>query len=1157
MKAKKLIKSSIDKSGGGIKNLDASSFNAWIDISLTKDGQYESIEQALKQLLDAKSGGNPKHIGTLIALAKTLELAKKFKDALGVLNDLTAIYKGFLPALIEKAKLLIHLNEWEQVSESANRAKTNEFAAISCSRILIFQYLAHDGARQQAVDEMKELLKLFDKHEPKNPDLYYKCSRLFSRVAGSNTFVLQKTMDILKKAIAQDPSSSAYLTEQAYQLTLINEFPQAFQTYQKAAELDETNVEALYGMIYCRLKQNLLEDVDSQLQFLTELESAGPTAFHTFLESIVSFKRDNLVEQSIEQLNNCLKLHIAEAKKVPIGFEFYIKLNSAFLLELAQEYLQHCLPSKRYTNPDSMPQYLIKGTKLLETLARQTPGIIEAHMLLARSKWISGDISSAQTSLQTCMTMAPDNAEPYILSALIHMEENNLTAAQSCLENALAENFLVREHPYFMYTKAQLEIAKKEYTAAYTTIEATFEIPAIKNKTVDVKSRAILKFGEEERAKLYVMMDEVCEILKRTEDSKRYMQKAISEFVNTPYEVIIMLANSKRALKEGNIKKALNMLKKIPFDSPYFKDARMSMADIYLNNLMDRRHYAKCYMEIVKTKETPEHYRLAGDAMMRIQEPERAIELYEHALENSNDSNLVRDIGKALVMTHDYQKAIQYYETSLANDASQHHLREDLAKLHMKLGQYDEARRVISQGLDMLAKEEKNIKNLRYSVALSEAGLKVMRVEAGSGKYGIVEHLKEAYGKAIEMQGQVIEKVKEHGSGDVLEREKEHAAQLNYELADYFENAESNQADAKTYYVEALRSCESHKPALLALAKLLSKKGEIDACQLACNRLLKVDQKSEEGTYLSADTMFLKGQIEQGILLYKTLIAQKPENYNILYRFVQYSRRTGQIDKTTELLDNAAKLAGRSNEPGILLARGLVQKIQGNHVDALKLLNGARIDRAFAREALINMIEIYFNLENLEWCTSSQPQQQYLNPDNISAGCSLTDELESNAPNDPIVFVYKAYGEMFKKDESGIDTAEKILTDLLKARNNYIPGIVAYSVLLFMRKKAGDAKKVLAQIHNVAYTSEESTHIERGWLLAANYAFYTNTLELANELCEKVLKYNKGNQNAEELMGLIKEKQGNPNDALVHYENAWRISSHTAATIGYFLVCKE
>ena len=410
-KAKKLLNALIDKSSGEGANIEAHSMIAWIDLQNPGEVQYPDIEQSLSALLDPNTGGNNRHMGTLLAMAKVLEMERKIKDALNILSDISVTYKTLLPALLERIKLLIQSNEWEQVQNIMQKAMSNKYATINCNQVQIFQLLARDGNRQEAIEKLKELYKIFDSYEPKNPEVYYKLSQLFARISGGNDFILQRCMELIKRSISLNPSSSRYLTEEAYQLTLMQEFAQAFQIYQKAAELDETNMEALYGMIYCRIKQNLLEDIESQLQFLTELENNKGCAFHSFLEAMILFRRDGNVSDSTEVLNKCLKMHIGEAKLAQAGFEFYIKLNSAFMIELAQEYLQHCPASKKFSGADGLPTYLIKGTKLLETLTKQTPGILEARMLLAKAKWISGDISSAQNALNTCITMAPDNVE--------------------------------------------------------------------------------------------------------------------------------------------------------------------------------------------------------------------------------------------------------------------------------------------------------------------------------------------------------------------------------------------------------------------------------------------------------------------------------------------------------------------------------------------------------------------------------------------------------------------------------------------------------------------------------------------------------------------------------------------------------------------------
>ena len=51
---------------------------------------------------------------------------------------------------------------------------------------------------------------------------------------------------------------------------------------------------------------------------------------------------------------------------------------------------------------------------------------------------------------------------------------------------------------------------------------------------------------------------------------------------------------------------------------------------------------------------------------MSIQEPEKAIDVYESALKkNPQDASLARKIGQAFIKTHQYGKAISYYEAAV------------------------------------------------------------------------------------------------------------------------------------------------------------------------------------------------------------------------------------------------------------------------------------------------------------------------------------------------------------------------------------------------------------------------------------------------------------------------------------------------------------
>ena len=74
------------------------------------------------------------------------------------------------------------------------------------------------------------------------------------------------------------------------------------------------------------------------------------------------------------------------------------------------------------------------------------------------------------------------------------------------------------------------------------------------------------------------------------------MNKAIMEWSGTPVEVSVLIANSEISIEMGDIKKALSILKAVTSDSSYFQESKKLMAEIYLNNLKDRRHFAQCYM---------------------------------------------------------------------------------------------------------------------------------------------------------------------------------------------------------------------------------------------------------------------------------------------------------------------------------------------------------------------------------------------------------------------------------------------------------------------------------------------------------------------------------------------------------------------------------
>ena len=97
------------------------------------------------------------------------------------------------------------------------------------------------------------------------------------------------------------------------------------------------------------------------------------------------------------------------------------------------------------------------------------------------------------------------------------------------------------------------------------------ELPGVKdpmdqNKTQfgqPVKKSSTFNLGLEERSRIFLNLVLVyCEV-KNFEAAKRLLTKAVGEFQGTVEEVRVLLTQSDLAMKMGDTKKALNILKKI------------------------------------------------------------------------------------------------------------------------------------------------------------------------------------------------------------------------------------------------------------------------------------------------------------------------------------------------------------------------------------------------------------------------------------------------------------------------------------------------------------------------------------------------------------------------------------------------------------------
>lgn len=88
--------------------------------------------------------------------------------------------------------------------------------------------------------------------------------------------------------------------------------------------------------------------------------------------------------------------------------------------------------------------------------------------------------------------------------------------------------------------------------------------------------------------------------MEKHEEAQAMINKLIQEDSENLGEEIFLL-NADIVLKLKDIKKAVNLLKKInPSNPGFFISSRKKLADIYITHLKDRRLFSWCYSEILE-----------------------------------------------------------------------------------------------------------------------------------------------------------------------------------------------------------------------------------------------------------------------------------------------------------------------------------------------------------------------------------------------------------------------------------------------------------------------------------------------------------------------------------------------------------------------------
>ncbi|KAK7092869.1 tetratricopeptide repeat protein 21B-like [Littorina saxatilis] len=1107
-------------------------------------------KKAIRFFDEALKDGS-RNIDALFGKAKFFEQRHNYSGALDLINQVVVNFQGFLPAFVEKMKLQLALQDWDQTMEAAQRALD---VNMHCVEAMIYEnlnMLCKEGAYSEASTKIGDLITTLDRFEPRSGHLYSSMAQLFSRLCGRHALVLQQTHTLTERAVSIENNNADFVNEMGSQLLMAGKTKDAMKCFRNAMKLDETSVQALTGIIRCQLLEDQVDEAAQQLEFLNEIQqSLGRSAELAYLSGVLAMKKNKGPEKITELLNEAIELHFAGLKGLPLGIQYFVLLNPDFLLQVVRSYLQFA-PQVPVQAGQQVSPILKRCHQVLDPMTRAVPGLMEGLYLIAKVKYLAGDVESAQSTLQHCLDQDSTFSDAHILMAQIHLHQNSFKLANQSLEVGLSYNFEVRDHPLYHLIRARILKKQGDLAEAVKTLKMAMILPGVKSSTK--KAGKVQEISVNDRVSVFLELAEAHRLLGEQHEAAKVMQDAINEFQNTPEEVRIAIANSDLSLARGDIEMALSMLRNIQPDQPYFVEAREKMADIYLHHRKDKRLYASCYRELVDKHPSPHTCLLLGDAYMSIQEPEKAIEVYESALKrNPKDAALATKIGQALVKTHNYAKAINYYEASL-KAGGQASLRHDLAELLLRLRQYDKAEKVLKQALENEGQDlETLVEQVKYLMLLARVYQRVERIQDAQ----------DTFTKARDMQARVLKRVQME-QPDVLTTQKQLAANICCQLAEQ----SANQRDfekAIRYYKDALVYNDNDSKVMLALAGLYLSTEDLDSCQHQLMTLLKGEKDNDAATIMLADLLFRKNEYDTAMYHFQQLLQMKADNYEALARLVDLMRRAGKLDEVPKFLEMAESASPRALvEAGYSYCKGLYEWYTGNPTEALKLFNKARKDSDWGHLAVYNMIEICLNPDNdtiggevfdtVEGGSQSSDKDKADSEQMaVRTAEKLLKEVKSK-PGDIRPRLLQNMALIATKQKQNVEKALSNFMDICSNEREHIGALYGMAAAYMVLKQTPRARNQLKRVTKASWTIQDAEDLEKSWLLLADIYIQSGKYDMATELLKRCLQYNRSCCKAYEYNGFIMEKEQSYKDAAINYENAWRYGNKNNPVIGYKL----
>ncbi|XP_072268672.1 tetratricopeptide repeat protein 21A [Pyxicephalus adspersus] len=1110
-------------------------------LSLSKSVKYfEEGIQSNKDLLG------------LIGKAECFMMQKNYSGALDIINQIIVNFPKFLIALTLKMKYALAQQDWDQSLETAHRILTLDGSNIDAFQMLTIYSLTREGNIPKALTYVKDLISALEMTEPRNPVLYFEKFRVISNLCGRNLSILQEISAFCERTYRKS-SEHAELAADLGKLHMYQgNVTEAANWYSAAMKLDVNHVEALTGIIWCQILQNNLEDAEQQLDFLREVQqSLGRSKELCYVEALLASKKEKEEKVILDHLKEALDIHFATLNSLPLGVEYLEKLDPTFIIDVIKEYLEFC-PKQPVSPGQTISPLLEKAATILSPVIAVAPCLPQPLYYKAQVIYLAGNFDGAQGTLQRCIELNPEWADAHLLMAQIHLSLEQYSECSLSLETGVSHNFKVREHPLYHLIKAKVLEKTGNTAEAIRMLKMAMSLPEMKRGAAVRSKTANLSIGD--RVSIYLELAKLLRLNGEQHEATKIIQDAVNAFRGTPEEVRIIVANADMSLSKGDAESALNMLRDITPNQPYYIEVKQKMAEIYLKNRKDKKLYIACYRDLSEKLPGPQTSLLLGDAYMTIQEPEKALEVYDQAQRRMpKDATLASRVGLSLIRTHQYKKAVNYYEAALKMSAEEF-LCCDLADLFLKLKNYNKAENLLKRALDHepVSDLPSMVNDVKFLILLGRTYENFK-----------TEEFVETLNKALDIQLRILKRVP-FEQPDMITTQLQMASKICVQLAEHYLEAK-DYTNALKYYKDAISYYDTDNKVMLQLSRLFLIMDDLDACEMQCNVLLQDPRYKEEATMMMADIMFRKQQYDKAIEHFHQVLEKTPDNFTVLSKLIDLLRRSGKLNDAPKYFEQALSASSRTTlEPGYNYCKGLHSWHLGQPNEALKYFNKARKDSDWGEKSVAEMIQICLNPDNE---IIGGEVFDSLNEDNSLSGDRRDSEklgirtaeklLKEFHPHTVLgqnrLTMLQCYCLMATKDKNNVETALRIFTEMATREKENVSVLLAMAQAYMILKQTPRARNQLKLLAKARWTMEDAEDLEKSWLLLADIYIKSGKYDIATELLKRCLNYNKSCCKAYEYLGFIMEKEQSYKDAAVNYKLAWNYRSQSSPAVGFRL----